>query len=361
MSGERVDLRHLRERLSTLGGSLVVAGLQHKARVHIHVNEPADVFRVAGEFGAVSGAEGRRHAAAAAHGALARSPRGDCHRQRGRHSRRGTRPARHPHGAGARALRRAQLPRQGRHQPAEFYDEIARGGIAPKTSQPPPGDFRRQFEFLASHHSAVVSINLTSRASGTCCGRADGGRAHRLARQGHGHRQRQCFRRPGPGRDVRGRVRRRRLRRRAHRRRDARDPAEDTLVRRGRLARVRRARRTRAALGQACGRCAARDARAAQRRQGRVSSRWRAVRAPRPQAAVRALGASAHARRRDLPAGRRPCQLRSGRPVAVAGPAACPTSSTRSSCRVGSALGAHGGPGMLVVGLQEYEKPGSPR
>ncbi len=28
---------------------------------------------------------------------------------------------------------------------------------------------------------------------------------------------------------------------------------------------------------------------------------------------------------------------------------------------IGSALGAHGGPGMLVVGLQEYEKPGSPR
>jgi DegV family protein with EDD domain len=50
----------------------------------------------------------------------------------------------------------------------EFYDEIARGGVAPKTSQPPPGDFRRQFEFLASHHSAVISINITSRVSGTC-------------------------------------------------------------------------------------------------------------------------------------------------------------------------------------------------
>jgi len=27
---------------------------------------------------------------------------------------------------------------------------------------------------------------------------------------------------------------------------------------------------------------------------------------------------------------------------------------------IGSALGAHGGPGMLVVGLQEYEAPASP-
>src|SRR5262249_16960630 len=37
----------------------------------------------------------------------------------------------------------------------------------PKTSQPPPGDFRRIFEFLASHYESVVSINVTARASGT--------------------------------------------------------------------------------------------------------------------------------------------------------------------------------------------------
>ncbi len=50
----------------------------------------------------------------------------------------------------------------------EFYGKIAAGEGPPKTSQPPPGDFRRQFEFLGSHHSGVVSVNLTSRVSGTC-------------------------------------------------------------------------------------------------------------------------------------------------------------------------------------------------
>ena len=39
--------------------------------------------------------------------------------------------------------------------------------ICAKTSQPPAGDFRRAFEFLSSHHDAVVSLNLTGRASGT--------------------------------------------------------------------------------------------------------------------------------------------------------------------------------------------------
>jgi DegV family protein with EDD domain len=51
--------------------------------------------------------------------------------------------------------------------PEELYSKIARGEGPRKTSQPPAGDFRRQFEFLGSHFDAVVSINLTSRASGT--------------------------------------------------------------------------------------------------------------------------------------------------------------------------------------------------
>jgi DegV family protein with EDD domain len=52
--------------------------------------------------------------------------------------------------------------------PEEFYAELLRNPHHPKTSQPPPGDFRRQFEFLASHYAAVVSVNLTRKVSGTC-------------------------------------------------------------------------------------------------------------------------------------------------------------------------------------------------
>ncbi len=45
--GDRVDRRHLREELAAVGSSLVVAGPQNKVRVHIHVNEPDEVFRIA--------------------------------------------------------------------------------------------------------------------------------------------------------------------------------------------------------------------------------------------------------------------------------------------------------------------------
>ncbi len=51
--------------------------------------------------------------------------------------------------------------------PEQFYAELASNPSHPKTSQPPPGDFRRIFEFLASHYESVVSINLTAKVSGT--------------------------------------------------------------------------------------------------------------------------------------------------------------------------------------------------
>jgi len=168
VTGERVDLRHLREQLSAIGGSLVVAGLQHKVRVHIHVNDPAEVFRVAARFGTVAGEKAddmqrQQHSAhmqdrrvAIVTDSAADIPddeldRLDIH----------VIPVRVHFGD------RSYLDKVGISS-EEFYAEIARGGAPPKTSQPPPGDFRRQFEFLGSHHSAVVSINLTSRVSGTC-------------------------------------------------------------------------------------------------------------------------------------------------------------------------------------------------
>ena len=49
----------------------------------------------------------------------------------------------------------------------EFYTELENNPNHPTTSQPAPGDFRRQFLFLASHFEDVLSINLTGAASGT--------------------------------------------------------------------------------------------------------------------------------------------------------------------------------------------------
>ena len=49
----------------------------------------------------------------------------------------------------------------------EFFAELDSNPEHPTTSQPAPGDFRRQYQFLASHFADVVSINLTGMVSGT--------------------------------------------------------------------------------------------------------------------------------------------------------------------------------------------------
>jgi DegV family protein with EDD domain len=168
VTGDRVDRRHLREELSLLGGSLVVAGLQRKVRVHIHTNDPAHVFRVAARYGAVSGEKaddmqrqqhaahvvGRRVAVVADSGADIPDDeldRLDIH----------VVPVRVHFGE------QSYLDKVGL-TPEEFYAELLTNPNHPKTSQPPPGDFRRTFEFLASHYPAVVSVNLTRVVSGTC-------------------------------------------------------------------------------------------------------------------------------------------------------------------------------------------------
>jgi len=164
---ERVDRRHLREQLSALGSSLVVAGLHNKVRVHIHVNDPAEVFRVAARFGTVSGEKAddmqrQQHSAHAVGRKVAivtdsaadipddELDRLDIHMV----------PIRVQFGD------RSYLDKVGMTA-EEFFAEIARNPAHPTTSQPPPGDFRRQFEFLATHFESVVSVNLSRRVSGT--------------------------------------------------------------------------------------------------------------------------------------------------------------------------------------------------
>lgn len=166
--GREIDLRHLREQLGTLGGSLVVSGSKRKAKVHVHVEDPEVVFRLVENFGRVGAQKAddmRLQQSTAQHRrtqriAVATDSGADIPdefiERYGIHMV----PARVHFGTHSH-LDKVSLT------PAEFYRELARNPEHPKTSQPPPGDFRRTFEFLASHYDAVLSVNLTSRHSGT--------------------------------------------------------------------------------------------------------------------------------------------------------------------------------------------------
>ena len=167
VTGSDINRRKLREALSTLGDSLVLAGTKRKAKIHIHVDEPEDVFDTARRFGHVSAEkaddmhrqqhathEGRRRFAVIVDSGADISDEDlerldihmvPCRIQFGDHG----------------YLDKLSITVD------EFYEELASNPAHPTTSQPAPGDFRRQYQFLASHFDDVISINLTSVASGT--------------------------------------------------------------------------------------------------------------------------------------------------------------------------------------------------
>lgn len=167
ITGTDIDRRKLREQLAALGSSLVLAGTTRKSKVHIHVNEPAGVFRIASQFGEVTGqkADDMQRQQQAAHDRLRRVAiltdsvadiPDELLETLGIH----VVPLRIQFGE------QSYLDKVGL-SPEEFLAELVRNPKHPKTSQPPAGDFRRQFEFLASHFHSVISINVTSKVSGT--------------------------------------------------------------------------------------------------------------------------------------------------------------------------------------------------
>jgi hypothetical protein len=185
VTGTDIDRRKLREALAILGDSIVLAGTKRKAKIHIHVDDPDTVF-----------------AAARQHGAVSAEKADDMHRQQHSTRERSRRFAVITDSAAD--ILDEDIERLDIHMvpcriqfgdrgyldkvsitTEEFFAELKNSPHHPTTSQPAPGDFRRQFQFLASHFSDVLSINLTSAASGTFEGARSAAKRTRAA--GHIH------------------------------------------------------------------------------------------------------------------------------------------------------------------------------
>ncbi|MEL6868914.1 MAG: DegV family protein [Pseudomonadota bacterium] len=167
ITGDNIDRRKLREALSELGGSLVLAGSRHKAKIHIHVNEPDAVFRLARDYGTLTGEKAddmqrQQHATHVADRSIAviTDSAADIA----------------PKDMDALDIHfvplRIQFGEQGyldklSISESEFFAELTRNPAHPTSSQPAPGDFRRQYQFLASHYPHVVAITLSAKVSGT--------------------------------------------------------------------------------------------------------------------------------------------------------------------------------------------------
>jgi DegV family protein with EDD domain len=165
--GEGLDRAGLRAAVSDLGAScVVVAGSHARMRLHAHVADPQALFDVAARFGRVEATKAddmRAQARTAAGGsgvAIITDSSADL-----------------PEGV-AEALNIHVVPLRLNFgdqdyldkiglTPSEFYRKLREEIVLPRTSQPSPGDFRRQFEFLLSHHPALVYLGVARAVSGT--------------------------------------------------------------------------------------------------------------------------------------------------------------------------------------------------
>lgn len=165
--GTPIQREPLRAALEAIGAdSMVLAGGGTRMRVHAHVGAPQQLFDACAAFATVEGMKAddmllqSRSPGRAGHVAIITDSAADLPEA-----------IIERHGVHVVPVRvnldgRDYLDKIGLAT-GEFYRRMAASRQLPRTSQPPPGDFRRQFEFLCAHHPMLVYVGLSRAISGT--------------------------------------------------------------------------------------------------------------------------------------------------------------------------------------------------
>ena len=176
VTGDNISRKELKSKIKDFGDSMVIAGSQEKVKVHIHTNHPAKLFKMCSVYGNVIDKKVD-----------------DMTKQE---------KSIHHHGASSIAIvtdSGADLPDEylkeihvvpvkysfGRQQHIdkvtqtvkEFYDQMASDPNHPKTSQPTSRDFIKMYDFVASHYNNIISLHLSSKLSGTYQSAINGSKA----------------------------------------------------------------------------------------------------------------------------------------------------------------------------------------
>ena len=165
--GENIPRRLLKERLMELGDSIVLAGTKIKAKVHIHSDEPHKVFTLCKEYGSIQGEKTddmikQQADAHSSHSSTAIIVDSGCDLPEEIIDTMNIHviPVRLNFG-NTHYVDKVSFTSD------EFWKELKTNPNHPQTSQPSPGDFRRQYQFLSSHYESAISIHLPEALSGT--------------------------------------------------------------------------------------------------------------------------------------------------------------------------------------------------
>ena len=166
VTGTALNHRQVREALAELGNSMVVAGGPTRLKLHIHTDKPEQVFDIAGQFGSLSGqkADDMHRQAMAIRAdmgvAVITDSAADLLQSEAERLNIHMVPLR-VHIGEYSYLDKVSLSFQ------DLYQKVSESDAELRTSQPPPGDFRRMYEYLDSHFEAVISVQLSDKLSGT--------------------------------------------------------------------------------------------------------------------------------------------------------------------------------------------------
>jgi len=165
--GEDIDADELKAELFGLGDSLVLAGSKHKTKIHMHVNQPAELFRICRQHGKLHNekAEDMFHQIKDAH-------------------------AQHSDIAivsdSALDLPQSIIDSLNIHivpisihvgdetfidrvsiTPKEFYQLVEKQNTLPKTAHPSQRDFKAKYQFLSTHYKSIISLHISKLMSNT--------------------------------------------------------------------------------------------------------------------------------------------------------------------------------------------------
>ena len=165
--GEALDRDRLRLALEALDAdSIVIAGGAQRLRVHAHAPNPQALFDACAALGQVEAMKAddmlrqQRSAASGLRVAVVTDSAADLPEAIAERHAIGVVPAR------VDLDGRDYLDKVGLST-GEFYRRMAESRQLPRTSQPPAGDFMRQFELALAHHPQVVYVGLSRALSGT--------------------------------------------------------------------------------------------------------------------------------------------------------------------------------------------------
>jgi len=166
IEGDSISRRDMKETLTSMGDSFILAGTKSKVKVHIHTDNPNKVFELCSNYGTVKNqkADDMHQQVSSSHDSkseIAIVTDSGCDIQYDTHNNNiHMVPVRYSFGS-------KEYIDKVSHTSDEFYMELMNNPVHPKTSQPPTGDFIRKYENLSTHYKSIISIHIPAKLSGT--------------------------------------------------------------------------------------------------------------------------------------------------------------------------------------------------